>query len=214
GPRLSEIEPGRYKLIVLDAWYRFLPPGLSENDNAGVMSLYNLIDGYAERLGAAWLNVHHASKGDQGGKGITDVGSGAGSQSRAADTHLIIRPHENDGVAVVEAVVRSWPAVDKLAVRFDFPVWSLDRNADPNRLGSATARARREGRDSDQRELVKVAMDAGPAVKTKLRNLLGWGSDRFGRAFDPLEVNGTLEQSIGVGEKGQKRILWVVKQDE
>ncbi|MGI6417616.1 MAG: hypothetical protein ACOX1P_18335 [Thermoguttaceae bacterium] len=61
---------------------------ISENDNAAIMSLYNVIDGYAARLNTAWVNVHHASKGDQSGKGTTDVGSGAGAQSRAADTHL------------------------------------------------------------------------------------------------------------------------------
>ncbi|MHB8899151.1 MAG: AAA family ATPase, partial [Thermoguttaceae bacterium] len=48
-PRLNEIEPGKYALVILDAWYRFLPPGISENDNAAVMSLYNQIDGYASR---------------------------------------------------------------------------------------------------------------------------------------------------------------------
>ena len=79
-PFIRSIEPGRYALVILDAWYRFLPLGYSENDNAQVMALYNQIDAYASLLNSAWVNFHHASKGDQSGKGTTDVGSGAGSQ--------------------------------------------------------------------------------------------------------------------------------------
>ncbi len=43
----------------------------------------------------------------QAGKAITDVGAGAGSQSRATDTHLILRPHEEKNCAVLDAAVRS-----------------------------------------------------------------------------------------------------------
>ena len=72
---------------------------------------------------------------------MTDVGSGAGSQSRAADTHLIIRQHEDPDVAIIEAVVRSWPPVDRLAIRWTFPTWRLDTQANPRKLfGARTAR--------------------------------------------------------------------------
>ena len=50
GPFVMSIEPGRYALVILDAWYRFLPPGISENDNAQVMALYNRIDAYTVAL--------------------------------------------------------------------------------------------------------------------------------------------------------------------
>ena len=141
-PFIRSIEPGRYSLVILDAWYRFLPPGISENDNAAVMSLYNRIDAYASHLGAAWVNVHHASKGDQSGKSATDVGSGAGSQSRAADSHLVIRPHQEEHVAVVEAVVRSWPPVETFCIRWDYPVWRLEVDGDPRKLRAATKAGR------------------------------------------------------------------------
>ncbi|MDZ4849593.1 MAG: AAA family ATPase [Pirellulaceae bacterium] len=76
----------RYSLIVLDALYRTLPEGTSENDNAGMMAVYNWLDRYAAKLHAAIVVVHHSSKGDQSDKSIMDVGSGAGSISRAADS--------------------------------------------------------------------------------------------------------------------------------
>ncbi len=213
GDRLQQIEPGQYGLIIADAWYRFLPPGISENDNASVMALYNAVDAYASRLKAAWVNVHHTSKGDQSSKGTTDVGSGAGSQSRAADTHLVIRPHETDGVAVMEAVVRSWPAPEPLAIRWHFPVWTLDAEADPTRLLRPAKRGQQESREADQRELVRVSMELGAATKTHLRSMLGWGGDRFNRAFVPLETDGTLQSEEGRGKQGQKRELWSVCDD-
>jgi len=61
-PFIKSIEPARYALVILDAWYRFLPLGFSENDNAQVMALYNTIDSYTSALKAAWVNIHHASK--------------------------------------------------------------------------------------------------------------------------------------------------------
>ena len=85
GPWFKTIESGRFSLIILDAFYRFMPIGTDENDNGALASIYNTLDAYADQLGASFCLVHHSSKGNQSGKSITDVGSGAGSQSRAAD---------------------------------------------------------------------------------------------------------------------------------
>ena len=52
---IENIEPEQYALVVADAWYRFYPPGVSENDNAAMAQLYNLIDKYAEMTRAAWV---------------------------------------------------------------------------------------------------------------------------------------------------------------
>lgn len=200
GRSLDTIERDRYSLVVLDAWYRFLPPGISENDNAQVMALYNAIDRYANRLGATWVNIHHASKGDQATKGVTDVGAGAGSQSRAADTHLIIRPHEQEGVAVLEAVVRSFPPVERLAIRWEFPLWTLATDADPRRLlDSQTARdrARREKTESrldTDRKFIVEAMRKFPAgeSKTAISNACGMSRERFGPALASLIQDGNV----------------------
>lgn len=123
-----------YELILLDAWYRFQPPGINENDNAGVMQLYNTIDRYARITGASFVAVHHASKGSQSSKAVIDVGAGAGSQSRAADTHLVLRQHEEDGVVTLEAATRSWPPSAPICLRWDFPLWSPAPEFDPEKL--------------------------------------------------------------------------------
>lgn len=204
-PFVESIEPGRYALVILDAWYRFLPPGFSENDNAQVMALYNKIDGYTAHLQSAWINVHHASKGDQSGKSTTDVGSGAGSQSRAADTHLIIRPHEQDDVAVVEAVVRSWPPVEPLAIRWSYPTWQLD-SADPRKLRRPRDRNSKEASASrleeDRQAIVCSMTKIGRAeTKTTIRNETKIRTERFGFAWQSLVSDGTIA-TTGRGTKG------------
>lgn len=211
-PIIESIEPGRYALVILDAWYRFLPQGYSENDNAQVMALYNTIDGYAASLKASWVNIHHASKGDQSGKSTTDVGSGAGSQSRAADTHLVIRQHEQEDVAVIEAVVRSWPPVDRLAIRWNFPIWELANDADPRKLwGTRNARDRqsRENKDihlDEDRKAIVNAMVAAPdrQTKTDIRDSARVGNPRFGFAWQSLITDGTI-LSAGNITKGNNR---------
>ena len=55
------LDPGAYKVIVLDAWYRFLPPDVSENGNGEVAQIYNTIDKYAGRIGASCVPIHHAT---------------------------------------------------------------------------------------------------------------------------------------------------------
>ena len=56
-----------------------------------------------------------------------------------------------------------------------------------------------------------AAMRIGkPTTKTHLRSLLGWGGDRFNRAFAPLEADGTLQPGEGRGKQGQKREVWSV----
>lgn len=130
----AAIEPGQYKLIILDAFYRTLPRDTDENDNGAIANLYNLIDHYAGRLRCAFVLIHHTSKGNQAGKAVTDVGAGAGSQSRAADTHLILRPHEEDDVVVMESAVRSWPAMEPIALQRKWPLFIPTDEVDTSAL--------------------------------------------------------------------------------
>jgi RecA-family ATPase len=128
------IEPGRFGLVIADAFYRFLPAGTDENSNADLAGIYNCLDGYANRLGCSFVLIHHASKGSQTGKSVTDVGAGAGSQARATDTHLVLRQHEETDCAVLEAAVRSFPPIQPRVLRWTFPVWTPEDSLDPAAL--------------------------------------------------------------------------------
>lgn len=130
----DKIEHDEFKVIIIDAFYRALPAGTDENDNRAIAGVYNLIDQYAERLGCAFILIHHTSKGSQSGKGITDVGAGAGSQSRAVDCHLVIREHEEPGIFVLESVTRSFPPADPIAVKWEFPLFVPVDNVDVTAL--------------------------------------------------------------------------------
>lgn len=134
GRFFSTIEPGKYKVIIIDAFYRTMPENTDENDNGAITRLYNQLDNYASRLQCAFILIHHSSKGSQAQKSITDVGAGAGAQSRAADTHLILRPHEMPNVAVLEAAVRSWPPRPPMCLRWEFPLWYPAGELDPAAL--------------------------------------------------------------------------------
>lgn len=139
---LSDSPKGTYRVIVIDALYRFLPLDGEENANETMTRVYNAIDKLAKDAGASVVVVHHASKGDQSAKSVTDVGSGAGSQSRAADTHLILRPHEEGDAVVVDAVVRSFPPMDSFVIRNTSPGWELAPELDPTLLRKPTRRGR------------------------------------------------------------------------
>lgn len=137
---LSDIPSGKFSLLILDALYRFLPDGVSENDNAQLAQVYNCIDRIAARLGCAIICVHHASKGNQSAKSVTDIGAGAGSQSRACDSHIVLRPHAEAGAAVLDAVVRSFKPIEPIALRWQFPLWRPAVELDPSRLRAPNSR--------------------------------------------------------------------------
>jgi hypothetical protein len=177
---VETIPKNEYVLIIVDAWYRMFPPGVSENDNAQMASLFNRIDKYAAQTGAAWALVHHASKGDQSGKRTTDVGSGAGSQARAADTHLILRDHEEEGHAVVNAALRSFPPLEPIVLKWEFPLWHPVDDLDP----SALAKPRKK---DDSADSIRV---------------LGVLKSKFGRMSTHA-----IHEATGINKKRLKRIL-------
>jgi hypothetical protein len=134
GGMFDQDAAGRYKLVIIDAFYRTLPRDTDENDNAAIASLYNRIDHYAAQLQCAFVLIHHASKGSQSGKTVTDVGAGAGSQSRAADTHLILRPHQVDDIVVLESAIRSWPPMPPLPLAWKWPLFRPTEEVDASAL--------------------------------------------------------------------------------
>jgi hypothetical protein len=136
GPYFKSLTPGHFALIVLDAFYRFMPRDMDENDNGTMAGLYNQIDALADRLGCCFVLIHHTTKGNQSAKSVTDVGAGAGSQSRATDTHLVMRPHEESGAVVLDAAVRSWPPIEPMTLRWLFPIWTPAHDLDPALLRS------------------------------------------------------------------------------
>jgi RecA-family ATPase len=129
--QLSAFQPGDLTLIVMDAKYRFFSTGMQENSNDDQTAFHNACDRLAKRLNCVIVLVHHSTKGDQGGKSVTDVGSGGGSQARAADCHMILRPHEGgDDLCVLDAELRTFKKVESQTLRWSFPLWSVDESVE------------------------------------------------------------------------------------
>jgi hypothetical protein len=194
---LRRVEPGTYSIIILDALYRFLPAGVSENDNANMAAVYNELDAIADRMQGGIVSIHHSSKGDQSGKSITDVGSGAGSLSRAADSHLIIRPHETKDCYVLDAAVRSWAPVDPLVLRWEFPIWVPADELDPANLRQPKGRGDSQKEAMDRQgiaTLTKVMRDeSDPCSRHRLRSLTGMGLDRLNKLLRTMQDAGDIK---------------------
>lgn len=120
---MDRVKPGTFSILFIDALYRTVPKGMDENSNADITSLYNLLDNLARRQQCACCSVHHASKGKQTGKAVSDVGSGAGAQSRAVDLHLVLRPFTTPDTLVLDGVVRDFPPIDSKILTHDYPLW-------------------------------------------------------------------------------------------
>ncbi len=144
---LAKREKGEFAFIIVDAFYRTLAEKMDENSNADMARMYNTVDAIAEATGAAAALVHHASKGSQSDKAVTDVGSGAGSISRAADTHLILRRHQEEGAYVLDLVMRSWPPLEPFCVRWHHPLWELAEDLDPADLWRPAPAPQQPGQD-------------------------------------------------------------------
>ena len=167
---IEELKAEGYKLIIIDAFYRAMPRGVDENDNGAIADVYNMLDRYAEQIGCAFILIHHTSKGNQATKSVTDVGAGAGAQSRAADTHCIMRRHKEKDVVVLESVVRSFPSVKPICLRWKWPLWNPDASLEPDDLeGKDIARISKTGAEQAVEEensvrRARTLLEAGEEV--------------------------------------------------
>ena len=207
--QLGSLEPGEFSLVIFDAFYRFIPKGFDENSNADMTAMYNMIDAVIARLKCAGVFIHHTSKGNQSGKGVTDVGSGAGAQSRAPDSHLTMRLHETDNAVVVEAAVRSFAPMEPFCLRWNFPVWTPADDLDPKDLRQERPRKAkgpdtdsgessedtRKQRDTETRQKVLDAYATFPEGETinSLRDAAGMSGAVFGPINSALIREGLVQ---------------------
>jgi hypothetical protein len=200
GARLG-ITPGKYSLVVLDALYRFLPVGTSENDNAQMMAIYNRLDGYAKAWDCAIVIVHHASKGAQGEKAVTDVGAGAGSIARAADTHLVIRPHEQDGLSVMEIACRSFKSPEPVSIKYEYPLWHAVATEAKVKQSKGRGDEKQSKNDKDADEAVSAAIQSRWLSVSQLRTKTGMGPDRITRSLKRIGAKSRRTKSKRTGKR-------------
>jgi hypothetical protein len=142
GPWLKSLGRGKYNAIIFDAVYRCIPPDIDENSNSDMRKVYDLVDEYGDVTDSAQILVHHTSKGNQSDKDVSWVGSGAGSISRAPDTHAILRPHQEPGVVVADCINRSFPPSPATCWALDVPLFHPRSELDPTMLAKPARKAR------------------------------------------------------------------------
>ncbi len=204
-PILATFSPGHYQLVILDAFYRALPEGVSENGNAEIARVYNLVDRYAEMMQASFILIHHATKGSQADKDVVDVGSGASAQARAADAHIVLRPHQDAACIVMEAAVRSWAPLEAITLRWEYPTWRKDDNADPGALKGKKPQfeERQEQKDKVGMEEVLTALRKEPDTVKGLASRLNMGPARIQRLIGGL-VQGYRVEYENTKKRGQE----------
>jgi|694.fasta_scaffold90268_1 hypothetical protein len=214
GRVFNGIQAGTYRLIVLDALYRMLPDGTSESDNAQMTALYNMLDSYADQLNASFAVVHHSSKGEQGGKNVTDVGSGAGAISRAADAHLTVRPHEQDGLSVLEGRVRSFQSPEPQTIQFDWPLWTAvegmeavvrDPAAKQRQAREDARKTQKQHSDRTDVDFLLTIIPTKGIGKTDLRTKSGWGSGKFDRILGLAQTQWNVVDVKRLKRKGRAK---------
>ena len=148
----------------------------------------------AERLGLASSNVLYRWKVAQ----LKESGPMAGSQSRATDTHLILRPHEENDCVVLDAVVRSRPPILPRVLRWTFPDWTRDDTLDPTAL--RPDRPRRKAKTNSE-------SDSPPKATEPL-----WNALRFAEEFvteTPIPKVALVEAATtaGLSERKANKLL-------
>ena len=132
-------ERGPYALIMPDPLYRF-GQGRDENDNAVQALTMAELNELAERTSAAVLAAHHFSKGNKAGVDHLDRASGAGMFARAPDLIATLTAHEEADCYTLESTCRSFAKPDPVVVRWNYPLWTVADELDPERLKTTMGR--------------------------------------------------------------------------
>jgi RecA-family ATPase len=196
--KLDECGGSKYDIIVIDAMYRILPKGMSENDNASMTQIYNKLDGLARKNEAAIINIHHSSKGGQGDKGVTDVGAGAGAISRAADTHMVIREHVDAGLHVIDAVTRSGISPKPVTARLEWPLWKEVKGVEPTvkTFENAREKMNKEKKDNTEESEDKV-----------INYMLKWQQENEGQVLNSAQIHQEMKFDTWANSKTFKKHL-------
>ncbi len=131
---LDRVQPRRFDFITIDPIFKLLPADADENNNAFIASFFSRLIALATKLDCAILCVHHTSKGLQSGKSVSDLGAGAGAQSRAVDWHCGLREHAEAGCVSLHTLCRSFPPTDPSVWELTPPAMTARPELDPDVL--------------------------------------------------------------------------------
>ena len=209
--QLKEYGGQKFDVVIIDALYKALPQDVDENSNGQITKVYNMVDRYAQEVDAGIILVHHTSKGVQSGKSVTDLGAGAGAQSRACDTHMGIVPHDEDGIVPgifdVRLAVRSFGKIEPFCIRRENGIsWSVDASYRPGVKGDACGLLSEKKHKMTREELlegvIEIMREAGEplpktALREEIRERIGVSKEKADLAIKHLVNSGVLSSTSG-----------------
>jgi hypothetical protein len=139
-PMLQRFKPGDYDLASFDPIFKLLPADADENSNAYIAGFFRKIIAFTESAQLAAVCIHHASKGSQSGKSVSDMGAGGGAQSRSVDWHAALREHAEPGCVSLHTICRSFAPTPPSVWRMDPPEIVPMQESDPEDLRTGRPR--------------------------------------------------------------------------
>lgn len=194
-----------YVLIVFDPIYKALGDR-DENKAGDVASMLNELEAIAVKTGAAIAFGAHYSKGNQAAKDAMDRIGGSGVFARDPDAILTMTPHEEEEAFTIDATLRNFPPQKPFVVRWEWPLFTRDDDADPENLKKPkNIRSRSENNGQFQRkyspdDILNSLKDAGTSrTATELMNLVsadcGMGKSKFWMLWDEARKSPFVIQS-------------------
>lgn len=132
------------KLIIIDPLYTLYDARTNENDAGSMLGILRSIGNMAKECDALTAFVHHFSKGDQSQKAAQDRGSGSGTLRRFPDALISITELESKSLFrqfKVEFEVRSFAPIAAVGISWDYPCFSLCKEANLNRIKKPVTKA-------------------------------------------------------------------------
>lgn len=193
---LEEVEPNTYSLLTIDPLFRLMPGNADENSQAYVTSLFTKLTAAAIRMNAAILCIHHTTKGSQASKGVTDLGSGAGAQSRAPDWHGGLRLHATPGCVSLHAIARDFPATAPSVWRMNIPAITPEPELDADDLNTGR---RKQGQATSRAKPAKPTWESIVAIADSEPRDIGWYTAQVCNGKEH-KAKSLLRQAVAMGK--------------
>jgi len=188
------LQQHRFSLIIIDPIYKTLPATHgAENDSAIITQLLNDIEAIAVETGAAVLFSSHFSKGDQSEKESLDRVSGSGAWARDPDSVLTMTPHEDIDSFTVDATLRNLAPIRPFVVKWDYPLFVRQEEADPDKLKRPKGRGRpQEFEASDVLTQMKDQSWKTSALQRRVKQEIGLKDATFYKLWSQLKKDGKV----------------------
>jgi hypothetical protein len=111
--------------VALDPLYKSYG-GRQENDAGDMAEVFEAIERFGHRLGAAVFIASHFAKGDSAGKAQIDRISGSGVMARDPDSILTLSKFKDaDNCYTFEATLRNMASPEPAVLEFAYPIWKV-----------------------------------------------------------------------------------------